>query len=113
MEQMSSAILIDLNLQDLSPGKHEFRIHSNGECKGKFESVGVVLLPKEKSKEAGDYTLDVPSSGKLEKQISANGEKLRDGPNRLLDENGIALVIYQGSIDSDRVACAVMQPISN
>jgi Cu/Zn superoxide dismutase len=113
LQQIASAIVIDLNLHDLSPGKHDFRIHSNGECTGNFESAGVVLLPKDGSKEAGNYILDVPSSGTLEKQISAMGQTLRDGPNALLDENGVALVIYKGSAGSDRLACAVMQPISN
>lgn len=109
LEQIASAVLINLDLHDLPPGKHAFRIHANGECKGRFESVGAILLPKEAGQEAGDYLLSIPASGKLEMQITAVGATLRDGSTPVLDGNGAALVIYQGSIDSDRLACAVMQ----
>jgi Cu-Zn family superoxide dismutase len=109
LEQTASAVLIDLNLHDLPPGKHAFRVHATGECKGRFDSVGAILLPREAGKEAGDYTLDIPASGKLHKEITAVGATLRDGEQPILDGDGAALVIYQGSLDSDRIACAVLQ----
>lgn len=109
LEQITNAVLIKLDLYDLPPGRHAFRIHATGECKGRFDKVGAVLLPKEPGQEAGDYLLNIPATGKLQKQITAVGAALEDGPNPILDGDGAALVIYQGSIDSDRLACAVMQ----
>ena len=125
--QTPQGVLIKLDLSNFAPGTHAFHIHEKGKCDPPaFTSAGGHFSPSDEKhgilnpagKHAGDLpNIHVPESGTLTLEALATQVNLKDGDQRLFDENGSALVIHTGSDDyrtdpagaaGERIACAVI-----
>ncbi|MGE0822073.1 MAG: superoxide dismutase family protein [Candidatus Binatia bacterium] len=125
--QTPHGVLIRLDLTNLAPGVHAFHIHEAGTCDPPaFTSAGGHFNPAgkkhgilvEDGKHGGDLpNIHVPASGALTIEILAAQVSLNEGNNRLLDDNGAALVIHSGADDyrtdpagaaGERIACGVI-----
>ena len=125
--QTPQGVLIQLDLNHFPPGTHAFHIHEIGTCDPPaFTSAGGHFNPSGKKhgilnpegKHAGDLpNIHVPESGALTIETLATQVNLKEGDNRLFDENGSALVIHAGPDDyhtdpagdaGARIACGVI-----
>ena len=125
--QTPQGVLIRLDLSKLTPGTHAFHIHEIGKCDPPtFTSAGGHFSPSgekhgilnQKGKHAGDLpNIHVPESGTLTIEALATQVSVKEGDNRLFDENGSALVIHTGPDDyhtdpagaaGARIACGVI-----
>jgi Cu-Zn family superoxide dismutase len=125
-------VIITLKLKEkapgIPPGERAFHIHAVGKCEPPaFKSAGDHYNPEKKqhgflSKDgghAGDLpNIHVPENGPLATELLVPGVRLKAGKNRLLDEDGAALVIHAQKDDyrsdpagnaGDRIACGVIQ----
>lgn len=127
-----SGIILKLSLPEkpagIAPGAHGFHIHGVGKCEPPFESAGDHFDPLKTQhgflakggRHAGDLpNIHVPPQGALTVEFFVPNVRLKDGKNRLMDQDGSALVIHAKPDDyrsdpagnaGDRVACAVIAP---
>lgn len=126
LTQTPHGVLISAQLHDLPPGQHAFHIHTVGECTPPFTSAGGHFNPAGKQHgienpagmHAGDMpNITVPESGTIQFQMLNTITSLDEGSNRILDDDGAALVIHATADDykSDpagnagaRIACGVI-----
>ncbi|MEW6296618.1 MAG: superoxide dismutase family protein [Thermodesulfobacteriota bacterium] len=131
LTQTPHGVLIALDLSKAPPGTHALHIHEVGKCEPPFESAGEHFNPfgkqhgflDEKGRHAGDLpNIHVPQSGELTVEVLATRVTLREGENRLFDDDGSALVIHEQADDyrSDpagdagaRIACGVIADSSS
>jgi superoxide dismutase, Cu-Zn family len=126
-----TGVILGLNLKEkpsgISPGPHAFHIHAIGKCEPPFKSAGEHYNPQKKQhgflakdgRHAGDLpNIYVPESGPLTVELFAPGVRVKEGNNRLVDEDGSALVIHAQKDDyrsapsgnaGDPVACGVIE----
>jgi Cu-Zn family superoxide dismutase len=126
----SNGVLISLSLREKPPGvssgSHAFHIHAVGKCEPPFKTAGDHYNPQKKQHgflgkggpHAGDLpNIHVPENGQLMVEFFVPGVRLKDGNNRLMDEDGSALVIHAEKDDyrtdptgnaGDRIACGVI-----
>lgn len=125
--QTPHGVFIRLQLSNGTPGTHAFHIHEIGKCDPPdFTSAGGHFNPSGKKhgilnpegKHGGDLpNIHVPESGTLTVETVATQVSLKEGDNKLFDENGSALVIHAGPDDyhtdpagdaGKRIACGVI-----
>lgn len=128
-----SGVIVVLSLREkpagISPGAHGFHIHAVGKCEPPFESAGDHFDPLKThhgflakgGRHAGDLpNIHVPREGALTVEFFVPNVRLKEGKNRLMDQDGAALVIHAKADDyksepagdaGDRVACAVIAAI--
>jgi len=125
--QTPQGVLIRLELSNFAPGTHAFHIHAVGKCDPPaFTSAGGHFNPSGKKhgtlnpegKHFGDLTnIHVPENGALTIEVLAPHVNIEEGDNKLLDEDGSALVIHAGPDDyqtdpagaaGGRIACGVI-----
>lgn len=116
--------LIHAELDGLPAGTHAFHIHAKGACTPGFDAAGGHYNPDGREHglanpggmHAGDMpNIHLPASGKLEIEI-LNPRVAVD--ERLLDQDGAAVVIHAGADDyttdpagdaGERIACGVIE----
>jgi superoxide dismutase, Cu-Zn family len=126
-----NGVLIGLSLREkpsgISTGAHAFHIHGVGKCEPPFKSAGDHYNPHKKPHgflakgggHVGDLpNIHIPENGRLMVEFLVPGVTLKDGNNRLMDEDGSALVIHAQKDDyrtdpagnaGDRIACGVVE----
>ena len=127
LQEGAGGVLIQARLTKLPPGTHAFHIHEVGKCEPPFESAGAHFNPEHSQhgflntdgEHAGDLpNIHVPESGEVQVEVIARNLRLAEGPNKVLDEDGAALVVHVGPDDyrtnpaggaGDRIACAVIR----
>jgi superoxide dismutase, Cu-Zn family len=127
LEQRDGAVQIMVTFTGLPPGTRAFHIHEVGACEPPFESAGGHFNPagKKHGKDnpagphAGDLpNITVPESGRASVEVTVKDVSLDGGRGGLLDADGAALVVHEGTDDykSDpagnagkRLACAVIR----
>lgn len=127
MVQSAHGVLLDVRLEGLPEGSHAFHIHETGECEPPFESAGGHFNPDDAEHGLMDadgmHAGDLPNihmpAGALRLEILVPGVVLAEGEqNSLLDEDGSAFVIHEGTDDyisdpagdaGDRIACGVVE----
>lgn len=126
LTDVSSGVLLTIDLFEVPPGNHALHIHAVGKCEPpKFESAGPHFNPEDKEHgfknpkgpHAGDMpNIHVPDSGKLKIEV-LNSFVTLSGKNAILDDDGSAIVIHEGADDyvsdpaghaGNRLACAVV-----
>lgn len=127
----ASGVIIGLSLREkpngIPPGAHAFHIHAVGKCEPPFKSAGEHYNPQKKQhgylakdgRHAGDLpNIYVPENGPLTVDVFVPGVKLKEGNNRLIDEDGSALVIHAQKDDyrsapsgnaGDPIACGFIE----
>jgi Cu-Zn family superoxide dismutase len=126
LTQTPHGVLISAQLQHIPPGQHAFHIHAVGQCRPPFTSAGGHFNPAGKQHgiknpagmHAGDMpNITVPESGTIQFEVLDELATLSEGGNRILDDDGAALVIHATADDytSDpagnagaRIACGVI-----
>jgi superoxide dismutase, Cu-Zn family len=127
--EISSGVLMTLQVSQLLPGVHALHVHETGRCDPPaFESAGGHFNPAGRSHgfqdpggpHAGDLpNVYVPESGFLKAELRMPDVTLHPGPRSLLDADGAALVIHIGpddyrtdpaGVSGSRVACGVITP---
>ena len=129
LTQTTSGVLIEIDVSNIANGEHGFHIHETGICDGSdgFKSAGGHFEPGQRQHgyltEHGSHAGDMPNQfaaadGKLQAQVLNPNVTLADGPTRVLDADGSALVIHADPDDyrsqpagnaGDRIACAVIE----
>jgi len=127
-----NGLVIGLTLRQkpkgISSGPHALHIHAVGKCEPPFKTAGDHYNPEKKQHgflardgpHAGDLpNIHIPESGQFTVEIFVADLRLKEGKNRLMDDDGSALVIHAQKDDyrtdpagnaGDRVACAVIEP---
>jgi Cu-Zn family superoxide dismutase len=126
LTQTPHGVLIAAQLHDLPPGQHAFHIHAVGECTPPVTSAGGHFNPTNRQHgiknpagmHAGDMpNITVPESGTIQFEVLDEMTSISEGGNRILDDDGAALVIHATADDytSDpagnagaRIACGVI-----
>ena len=126
LTQTPHGVLISAQLHNLPPGQHAFHIHAVGECTPPLTSAGPHFNPTNRQHgienvagmHAGDMpNITVPESGIVQVQVLSTMTSLAEGGNRILDDDGSALVVHATADDyvSDpagnagaRIACGVI-----
>ncbi|MBD1379008.1 superoxide dismutase family protein [Bacillus sp. IB182487] len=110
MNEINEGVLIEIQLQNVSPGKKAIHIHENASCvKPSFESAGAHFNPYNKEHgfknphgpHAGDLpNIEIGADGKIDVVLTADQVTLQIGKeNSLLDMNGSALIVHENSDD--------------
>lgn len=127
-ETPRQGVLLQLDLEGLTPGVHAFHIHEVGSCTPDFGAAGGHFSPRDRAHgllhpdgpHAGDLlNVTVLPSGAVEAERLAGAVTLApDQAGSLFDEDGSALVIHSGADDylsqpsgaaGDPVACGVIR----
>ena len=125
LTETKSGVLLEVEMEGLSPGWHGFHVHETGQCKTPdFKSAGGHFNPgntghgflARKKPHAGDMpNIFVGDDGKARFQFLVEDVTLRDGKRALLDKDGSAIMVHSKADDfrsqpsgdaGDRVACA-------
>jgi Cu-Zn family superoxide dismutase len=127
LEQQDGAVEIKATFTGVPPGTRAFHIHEVGKCEAPFESAGGHFNPagRKHGKDnpggphAGDLpNITIPASGRATVEVTVKDISLDGGRGGLLDGDGAALVVHEGTDDykSDpagnagkRLACAVIK----
>lgn len=143
LEESPNGVLIMLALRDMPAGPHAIHIHETGDCspvetqggpdpQNYFSNAGSHLNPQEREHgllnpngpHAGDLlNVNIEGDGTLEAHLFNDRVTLVPSPDnpdlaRLLDEDGSALIIHEGTDDyrtnptghaGHRLACAVIK----
>jgi Cu-Zn family superoxide dismutase len=127
LQQRDGGVEITAHFTGLPQGTRAIHIHEVGKCEAPFESAGGHFNPtaKQHGKDnpsgphAGDLpNLNVPATGRVKLQTVVKGITLDGGGPGLLDADGAALVVHEGTDDykSDpagnagkRIACGVIR----
>jgi superoxide dismutase, Cu-Zn family len=121
-------VKVQVQVANLSPGKHGIHIHSVGKCDPPdFNSAGPHFNPKDKKHglhspegaHAGDMpNLVVAKNGKAKATFTAKGPTLGEGEGSLFGPDGTALVIHAdpddektdpGGKSGARIACGIIE----
>src|SRR5690606_19010144 len=126
IRETPNGLILHTRLSGLPAGEHAFHVHEVGKCEPPFDSAGGHYNPGKKEHgfavqggyHAGDLpNITIPSEGAVEIDVFAVGLTVADGPNRLLDEDGSALIVHAGVDDyasqpsgnaGGRIACGVV-----
>ncbi|HEY9427095.1 MAG TPA: superoxide dismutase family protein [Gemmatimonadaceae bacterium] len=126
LTQTPHGVLLTARLHDLPAGQHAFHIHAVGECTPPFTSAGGHFNPANRQHgienpagmHAGDMpNITIPESGTIDFQVLNEMTSLSEGGNRILDDDGAAVVVHATADDymSDpagnagaRIACGVI-----
>jgi superoxide dismutase, Cu-Zn family len=127
LNQTGSAVTVTITATDMAPGTYGAHVHATGRCDApEFASAGPHWNPERRQhgreNPQGTHKGDLPNlmvgtdgRGSLEYAIA--GAQLASGSNRLLDEDGAALVVHAAPDDyrtdpsgnsGARVACGVI-----
>ncbi|WP_163836124.1 superoxide dismutase family protein [Spartinivicinus ruber] len=124
--QGTEGVLINIKAKDLPPGYHGMHFHRKGDCGdlATFKSAEGHIDPHQKphgflnSKgphEGNLPNLIVSNDGTVEVELYSQMVQLKEGPAKLLDEDGSALIIHANKDDhtsqpiggsGGRLACA-------
>jgi Cu-Zn family superoxide dismutase len=127
--QAPHGVLIEINAEKLTPGRHAIHIHERGQCDPAmgFESAGDHFAPGSTAHgymaAQGPHAGDMPNQvvgadGKLQAGMFNSNVTLMKGANSLFDNDGSAIVIHAGADDyrsqpsgdsGDRAACGVIR----
>ncbi|MGH6793116.1 MAG: superoxide dismutase family protein [Methyloceanibacter sp.] len=126
LTEVPTGVLLSLDLAGFPAGDHALHIHAVGKCEPpKFESAGPHFNPENKEHglknpkgpHAGDMpNIHIPDGGKLKIEV-LNQMVTLSGENALLDDDGSAIVIHEGTDDytsdpaghaGNRLACAAV-----
>ena len=126
LQQTSAGLLVSGDFSGLPAGTHGIHIHATGRCDPDFSAAGAHFNPGAKQHgfrnaqgaHAGDLpNIHVPATGVLRVELLAAGASLA-GDNRILDDDGAALVIHELADDyttdpaggsGTRIACGVVE----
>lgn len=127
LTETAAGVLIQTDLFNLPQGWHAFHVHSVGQCAPpSFTSAGGHFNPEHKEHgykaPVGSHAGDLPNvyvgeNGQLKIEALVDGVTLNDGPNRLLDSDGAAILLHEGRDDyatdpagdaGSRMACGVI-----
>ena len=127
LQQGPTGVLINVEVQGLSPGAHAIHMHGVGSCKPDFKAATGHINPGKS--QHGLLNPDGPDSGDLPNlYVAADGSvkaafftarvSLEGGSAPLLDEDGSAFIIHENRDDhmaqpiggaGGRVACGVIK----
>lgn len=126
--QKGSETEIQVDVKDLSPGKHGIHIHENGKCDPPdFKSAGGHFhagtehhgLENPKGPHLGDLpNLEVKDDGTAKQTFKSTRISLKEGEHPLLKSGGTSLVIHAKPDDEksdpsgqsgDRIACGIIK----
>ncbi len=123
-----NGVIVRARLRGLSAGVHGFHIHEKGVCAPDFSASGGHFNPTDVEHgyrntagfHYGDLpNLHVPESGAVAVEFFAPWLNVCEGERRLLDDDGAAVVVHQGTDDHSsnpsggagkRFGCGVLQP---
>lgn len=123
-----NGVKIRVEFRNMEPGVHAFHIHETGNCSPSFKAAGGHFNPTnrhhgfkaENGRHLGDLpNIHIPESGALTLEVYAPHATLNGPENKILDEDGSALVVHRGADDEksdpagnagDRIACGVIVP---
>lgn len=127
LRDATGGVLVRADFTALPPGVHAFHVHAVGQCDPPFKSAQGHFNPgneehgylNPKGHHAGDMpNLHVPESGKLTVEVYLPNVTVGEGDNRMLDDDGAALMIHAGADDyatdpagdaGDRIACGSIE----
>lgn len=107
LTETNSGVLISGAVSGIGIGAHGIHIHETGKCEGTFTTAGAHFNPAKRrhgfknpdGPHAGDMpNIDTPASGELRFEILVSNVTLT-GANRLLDDDGSAIVIHGAGDD--------------
>jgi Cu-Zn family superoxide dismutase len=122
-----TGVALELQLHDLTPGEHAIHFHQVPKCEAPdFKSAGGHFNPGGKKHgfdspdghHAGDMkNFTVDAQGKAKARVEDADVTLKDRPNSLLTNGGVAIVVHAKADDyktdpsgasGDRIACGVL-----
>lgn len=121
-----NGVKIRVEFRNMEPGVHAFHIHETGKCSPSFKAAGGHFNPThrhhgfnaENGRHLGDLpNIHIPESGALTLEVYAPHATLNGSENKILDDDGSALVVHRGADDEktdpagdagDRIACGVI-----
>lgn len=121
--------IVSIDFAGMPPGTHAVHIHEVGKCEPPFTSAGGHFNPTRKehgfANENGYHAGDLPNvviaaDGSAKVEIFVPKVRLTQGPVRLFDADGAALVVHAHADDhrtdpggnaGDRIACGVLKPL--
>lgn len=126
-QQGPNGVLVMADLSGLPEGVHAFHIHTTGACSPDFTAAGGHFNPTDKNhgfmSEGGPHLGDTPNihvsdNGNLVTEVFLHDVTVDGDDNRLMDNDGAAVVIHAGADDNEtdpagaagnRIACGVIE----
>ncbi len=127
VQDADKGVLITFDLTNVPTGTHGVHLHAIGKCAPAFDAAGAHFNPMNKTHgllffagpHLGDLpNLHVPESGVIRTEAFVSGIRLRAGKQRLLDEDGAAVVLHAFADDhrtdpsggsGARIACGALR----
>jgi superoxide dismutase, Cu-Zn family len=126
IRQLPAGLLIEVNVTGFTPGAHGIHIHETGACTPDFDAAGEHFAPEGHGH--GFAATDTPHPGDLPNLIVGDDgvgdaaylnarATLSEGAAALMDDDGAALIIHEGTDDygseadvaGARIACGVIE----